>query len=63
MDSPDIYQFICEIFKEKKINYDLMVKLNQKSTSDTKTTIKIYLLQFLFDQEDKTAHILNKNDI
>ena len=63
MDSPDIYQLICEIFKEKEINYDLMVKLNQKSTSDIKTTIKIYLLQFLFDQEDKTAHILNKNDV
>ena len=63
MDSPDIYQLICEIFKEKEINYDLMVKLNQKNISDIKTTIKIYLLQFLFDQEEKAIHILNKNDI
>lgn len=63
MDSPDIYQLICEIFKKEKIGYDLMLKLNLKSISDTKTTIKKYLLQFLIDPEDKITHIQNKNDI
>ena len=63
MDLVEIYQIICEIFQKEKINYDLMIKLNQGTNSNVKTTLKIYLLQFLFDQEDTTAHIGNKNDI
>ena len=63
MNSSQIYQLIKEIFANKKINYKLLNKLKRKSVSDLKSTVKIYLLQFLFDKEDKTAHILNKNDL
>lgn len=60
MNSDDIYQRLCQLFSQRDINYDLMNKLNKMSVSNLNNTIKIYLLQFLMDQEDKTAHIQKK---
>ena len=63
MNSDDIYQRLCQLFSQRDINYDLMNKLNKMSVSNLNNTIKIYLLQFLMDQEDKTAHIQKKDDL
>lgn len=63
MNSNDTFQLICELFKKRKINSQLINKLEQKKVSDLKSTVKLYLLKFLIDPDDKTAHIYNKNDL
>ena len=63
MNPADIYQNLCEIFNTREISNELFQKLKKLNKSDFKTTIKLYLLQFLIDKEDKTAVIRNLNDI
>ena len=63
MNPADIYQNLCEIFNTREISNELFQKLKKINKSDFKTTIKLYLLQFLIDKEDKTAVIRNSNDI
>lgn len=63
MNPLDIYQNLCEIFNTSEISNELFQKLKKPNKSDFKTTIKLYLLQFLIDKEDKTTVIRNSNDI
>ena len=63
MNSDDVYERLLETFDHRDINYDLVATIKKKNVSDIKNTIKIYLLQFLLDCDDKTALIKNKDDL
>ena len=63
MNTNEIFNKIVAIFKTKKINFKLQLKLEQQSHTDDKDLIKLYLFQFLLDQTNKTASIYDINDI
>ncbi len=63
MNASNIYPKLCEIFKENEINFELLNNLELENISNTQNTIKIYILQFLIDKNDKKANIKESCDI
>ena len=63
MNDTNIYETLCQIFQQKDIDNKLLKKLKLENLSETKATIKIYILEFLIDSEDKKSIIKDLNDI
>ena len=63
MNDTNIYETLCQIFQQKDIDNKLLKKLKLENLSKAKTTIKIYILEFLIDSEDKKSIIKDLNDI
>ena len=63
MNSINIFEKLSQIFKQEKINNELFNTLRVENASKLKTTLKIYILEFLLDKEDKNAGIKESNDI
>ena len=63
MNLDETYQQLKQVFEQKEINNDLLNELKKRSIAEIKTTIKIYLLEFLIDPEDKKAVIKNEKDL
>lgn len=53
----------CKIFQQKDIDNELLKKLKFENLSQTKTTIKTYILKFLLAKEEKSFIIKDLNDI
>ena len=63
MDSNEIIQKLNKVFEQQEINYELLNKLEQKTVHLNKNTLKVHLLYFLIDKDDKTASIKIQNDL
>ena len=63
MDSCEIFQKLKQVFDQQDINHELLSKLKQKTVYLNKNTLKIHLLYFLMDKDDKTASIKNPKDL
>ena len=63
MDSCEIFQKLKQVFDQQDINHELLNKLEQKTVHLNKNTLKIHLLYFLMDKNDKTASIKNPKDL
>ena len=63
MDSCEIFQKLKQVFDQQDINHELLSKLKQKTVHLNKNTLKIHLLYFLMDKDDKTASIKNPKDL
>ena len=54
---------LWQIFQQKDIDNELLKKLKFENLSQTKTTIKTYILKFLLAKEEKSFIIKDLNDI
>ena len=63
MNTKEIISKIFTIFKTKKINFKLQLKLEKKSCTDDNALVKLNLLQFLLDTTKKTLYIYDINDL
>ena len=62
MNFQETYQQLNQIFEQKEINNELLAELKNRRIAEIKTTLKIYLLEFLIDPEDKKATIKTEKD-
>ena len=62
MGTQNTFQVLSQIFERNRLDNKLLNKLKLKQVNDKKTTIKIYLLQFLLDPEKDTS-INSQNDL
>ena len=63
MNSSNILENLCQIFEQKIIDNKLLFQFKSENVSQLKTTLKIYILEFLLDSNDKYAKIEKSNDI
>ena len=63
MNSSNILENLCQIFEQKIIDNKLLFQFKSENVSQLKTTLKIYILEFLLDSNDKNAKIAKSNDI
>ena len=63
MDSNEIFQKLKKVFDQQDINYELLNNLKRKTVHLNKNTLKVHLLYFLMDKNDKTATIKNPKDL
>ena len=63
MNSSNILENLCQIFEQKIIDNKLLFQFKSENVSQLKTTLKIYILEFLLDNNDKNAQITKSNEI
>ena len=63
MNVDNIYDSLSQIYQRKNFDNQLLNKLKSENLSKSSITIKIYILEFLIDQEDDLSSINNYNDI
>ena len=63
MNSTNIFENLSQIFQRQEINNKLFNELKVENASKLKTTLKIYILEFLLDEKDSNAQIKKSDDI
>ena len=63
MNAKNLYEYLCQIFQEKCFSTKLINQLESENITEFKTTIKLYILKFLLNQDDVNHFIQSSNDI
>ena len=63
MNFKNLYEYLCQIFQEKCFSTKLINQLESENITELKTTIKLYILKFLLNQDDVNHFIQSSNDI
>ena len=63
MNADNLYPNLCQIFENKCINKNLVSKYEEERIPQIKSTINLFILQFLLNPDDKEPIIESTNDI